>query len=114
MKYIIIVFAIVVSFIGGTFLGSHFGYKKMDATIALVMSRQTIENTEFQISEFEKYLKEMELNKMEKVKGDIVKNLEHQKDIHGYASAFCIQNNCSKEHEAYLLGKMNLATLISK
>lgn len=93
------------SFIGGIYFENHRLLGEPDKTVAIMLSRQAIDNSSYQITVNSEYLKLLQGQEYQLLSDKITSNIEVLTGIRNTAEVICNEVPCSEEQKAYISGK---------
>jgi hypothetical protein len=102
MKYILVISLIAISFLGGVFFENSRLVDEPDKTVAIMLSKQAIDNSKYQLIENAEYLSLLENQDYKKLMEKIESNSILLAEIRNEAESLCNQVACSEEQKAYL------------
>ena len=113
MKYILVLVLMLASFLGGIYFENDRLVGEPGTTIAVFLSKQAKDNSNYQQKELSSYLELIGINSYHELERKIRVNLEIQKEISRDASNFCKENPCNSEQSKYIEGKGRLKEVLN-
>lgn len=104
MKYILIIGLLIAAFVSGIYFENSRLVGEPDKTIAVMLSKQAIENSSFQLKENSEYLNLIQNKEYDRLAVRIRSNSELLTGIQNSAESVCSQVTCSDEEKAYIVG----------
>lgn len=103
MKYLLMIGLVIASFAGGIYFENNRLLGEPDKTAAIMLSRQAIDNSSYQIKVNSEYLKLLQGQEYQLLSDKITSNIEVLTGIKNTAEVICNDVPCSEEQKAYII-----------
>jgi len=107
MKYILVIGLVAISFLGGIYYENNRLVGEPDKTVAIMLSKQTIENSIYQINENTEYLEIIQKQEYTRLADKIRQNSNLLKEMNESAKSICSEVKCNDEQRAFILNAFN-------